>query len=273
MTSPDARLRLAFVLSWVVAALALAAAGLGLLVPEVYRAETAWVVPQNRGQDAVTLVALAVMAVSLRAAQWACPRGTLVWLGLLGYLAYTYTGAAFSYRFNELFLVYVGLFSCLGAALVAALSGVDAAALRGAFDARVPRQGVVVFLVVMSAVLCLLWFSQIVPFFTHGRVPPMIQQAQVPTVFVYVLDLGVVVPLALLAALWLWRDRAWGYVLAGFVLVKAATMGLALLAMTGFAMRAGLAVEPAMSIAWVVLAVAGLAMSWAYFRCCRSGGS
>jgi hypothetical protein len=273
MIAPNRRLRLAFTLSWLVLALAFVAAALGLFVPEVYRAETAWVIPQNRGQDTVTLAALVALAIALRAAQHASPRGTLVWLGLLGYLAYTYTGAAFSYRFNALFLVYVALFSCLGAALIAALSGVDAAALRGAFDTRVPRRGVVAFLVVMSVVLCLLWFSQIVPFYTHGHLPPMIEQAQVPTVFVYVLDLGVVVPLALLAALWLWRDRPWGYVLAGFVLVKAATMGLALLAMTGLAMQAGLAVAPELSIAWVVLALAGLAMSWAYFRRCSEGGS
>jgi hypothetical protein len=132
----NGRLQLAFRLSWIALALTLAAAGPGLFVPAVYRAETAWVVPQNRGQDLVTLVGLALMAVSLRA-----------------------------------------------------------------------------------------------------------------------------------------RGRAWGYVLAGFMRVKAATMGLALLAMTGFAWRAGLAVEVALSAAWVALAASGLAMSWAYFRRCRSGGA
>lgn len=209
MSATGGPLRVAFVLSWIVLMLAAIAAALGLLVPEVYRAETAWVVPQNRGQDAVTLVALMVIAVALRAAQRGSARGTLIWVGLLGYLAYTYTGAAFSYRFNELFLVYVALFSCIGAALIAALSGLDASALRAAFDERVPRRGVAVFLLLMSAVLCLLWFSHIVPFFIHGRLPAMIEQANVPTVFVYVLDLGVVVPLAVLAALWLCRDQPW----------------------------------------------------------------
>lgn len=270
MTKSCTSLRLAYGLSWLILVLAFFAAGIGLLVPALYRAETAWVVPQNRGQDLVTLMALVVFGLSLRAARRGSPRATLIWLGLLGYLAYTYTGAAFSYRFNELFLIYVALFSGLGAALIAALSGLRVNALRNAFDERVPRRGVAVFLVVMATTLCLLWFSQIIPFFTSGRLPPMIEQADVPTVFVYVLDLGVVVPLALLAVLWLWRDQAWGYVLAGFVLVKAATMGLALLAMTGFSLYAGLAVDPTMSIAWLVLAAAGLAMSWVYFRHCST---
>jgi hypothetical protein len=114
----------------------------------------------------------------------------------------------------------------------------------------------------------LLWLAQIVPFFVDGTLPPMIEKANTPTVFVFVLDLGVVVPLALRGAWWLGRDVAWGYVLAGFVLVKAATMGLALLSMTAFAFGAGQAVEPGLTIVWVVLAVSGPAMSLAFFRHC-----
>jgi hypothetical protein len=52
----------------------------------------------------------------------------------------------------------------------------------------------------MAALLCVLWFGQIIPFYTRGELPNMIVQAKTPTVFVYVLDLGVVVPLSLLAA-------------------------------------------------------------------------
>jgi hypothetical protein len=196
-----------------------------------------------------------------------------VWLGLLGYLAYTYTGASFAYRLNQLFLVYLALFGATGAALIAGLSGIDAGLLQRAFDERTRRGGVMAFLLTMAAALCLLWLSQIIPFFTRGELPNMIVLANTPTVFVYVLDLGVVVPLALLSAWWLVRGEPWGYVLAGFVLVKATTMGLALLAMAAFALRAGLQVELALSAAWATLAVAGLATSCTYFRHCRGFGA
>lgn len=262
------RLRVAFALSWLIVALAALAAAVGLLLGGVYR-ETAWVVPQNRGQDLVTLLALAVMVPVQRAAQRGSRRATLIWLGLLGYLAYTYTGAAFAYGFNQLFLVYVALFGTTGAALIAGLLGIDAGELQRAFDERTPRRGVVAFPLIMATVLCLLWFSQIVPFFTRGELPAMIVMARTPAVFVYVLDLGVVVPLTLLAAWWLWQRRAWGHALAGFVLVKATTMGLALLAMTVFALRAGLRVERVLSTVWVALAIAGLAMSWWFFAHCH----
>ena len=65
-------------------------------------------------------------------------------------------------------------------------------------------------LVIMAFILCLLWSSQIIPFYTRGELPNMIVQAKTPTVFVYVIDLSVVVPLALLSAWWLKQDRPWG---------------------------------------------------------------
>jgi hypothetical protein len=141
MTQPSSRLRMAFLLSWLVMTLAAIAAAVGLFAPSIYRAETAWVVPQSRGQDMVTLLTLVVMVPVLRAAQHGSPRATLIWLGLLGYLAYTYTGAAFAYAFNEPFPVYVALFGGTGAALIAGLSSVDAARLQGAFSDQARQRG------------------------------------------------------------------------------------------------------------------------------------
>jgi len=188
-------------LSGLVIVLAAGAAGVGLFMPSVCR-ETEWVVPQSRGQDLVTLLALLVLLPVIAAARRGSARSTLVWLGLLGYLAYTYTGAAFAYGFNVLFPLYVTLFALTGATLIAALSALDATAMQQAFDAHAPRRGVAVFLLAMAVVLTLLWASQIVPFYTRGQLPEMIVKAKTPTVFVYVLDLGVVVPLAFLSAWW-----------------------------------------------------------------------
>jgi hypothetical protein len=263
------RLDLGWRLSWTIGALAVLASALGLFMPSIYR-ETAWVLPQNRGQDLVTLLAVAVLLPVLPHARRGSPRATLIAFGLLGYLAYTYTGAAFAYGFNALFLVYVALFALCGAALIAGLSGIDPAALHAAFDAGTPRRAVATFLLLMGAMLCLMWLGQIVPYFFSGALPPMIEKAKTPTVFVFVLDLGVVVPLALLSAVWLWRGRAWGTVLAAFVLVKAMTMGLALLSMTVFSWRAGIEVEPMLAAAWALLASAGGAMAFWFFAHCAA---
>jgi hypothetical protein len=248
------------VLSTLVVPLATAASLAGLFVPGLYR-ETAWVVPQNRGQDLVTLAALCVLVVALILARRGSARALLIWIGVLGYVWYTYVGAAFVYRFNELFLVYVALFSLSSAALIALLAPLHVAALHATFDKNAPRRATALFLLAMAAILSAMWLSQIVAFLVSGALPDLIVKANAPTNYVFVLDLGVVVPVSVLGAVLLWRDAAWGYVLAAAMAVKAATMGLALLSMTAFAAAAGQPVEAGLVAVWVAIAVGGLGFS------------
>ena len=97
-------------LSFALALLAALAAATGLLAPSVYRDVPSWVA-QARGQDLVTLV---VVVPLMLAAQVGARRGStrafLVWLGCVGYIAYSYAIYAFSAHFNSLFLVYVATF-------------------------------------------------------------------------------------------------------------------------------------------------------------------
>lgn len=95
------------------------------------------------------------------------------------------------------------------------------------------------------------------------------RRAGTTTFFVYVLDLGVIVPLALIAALRLLRRRVWGEALAAVLLMKAATMGLALLSMTWFAARAGLGIAAGLTALWVGIAGGGLALSIRLLAHCR----
>jgi hypothetical protein len=111
--------------------------------------------------------------------------------------------------------------------------------------------------------------AQIAAALATGTVPELIERSDGAGNFVYVLDLGVVVPLSLLAASWLRRRSAWGDVLAGVLLVKAATMGLALLSMTWFSWRAGQPVEVGLTAAYTAIAAGGLAMSAWFFNHCR----
>ena len=110
----------ALALSLAIVPVAGLASGLGLLVPGLYR-DPSWLVPQARGQDLVTLLASASMLWALHAARRGSTRAHLVWLGILGYVAYTYVGAAFAYAYNELFLLYIALFGLSVFALALAL--------------------------------------------------------------------------------------------------------------------------------------------------------
>ncbi len=166
--------------------------------------------------------------------------------------------------------MYVALFSLSIFALIAAMTGIDVGEIQRRFDARTPRRAVAGYLAFVGALLTLLWLGQIVPFLTAGVLPELIVRAGTPTNFVYVLDLGLIVPLAFLIAVWLWRGDAWGDVLAGAILVKALTMGLALLSMTGFAWRAGQPIAPELALVWLVIAGGSLGMIVWFLRHCRA---
>ena len=259
-------------LSYSILMLATIASGVGLVIPEVYR-DNAWVTAQNRGTDLVTLVIVVpATLVVLAHYQRGSARARLVLFGLLGYFFYVYTGASLAYSFNYLFILYVALFSLSISALIALGISMDASSLRRAFDANTPWRAVWIFMVWLAVMLCIIWFSQILPFYLSGEIPQSIRDAGAPTMFVYVLDLGIVVPVAIIGAAWLRRGHPWGPVLAGFVLVKAATIGLALLGMTWFVSRAGEPVDFELAILWSVIALAGLGMSYWFLKHCRATG-
>ena len=255
-------------ITWLIALLtALAAAG-GLFIDDLYR-DPETLIPIIRGQDLITLFVAPLLVFTALEAHSGSTRGLLAYIGLLGYVLYTYTGAAFAYSFNALILVYIALFSLSIFTLVGVLVKLNAEQVREHFDATVPRKPIVVFLLMIVFALGIGELAQIIAFYTTGELPQAMQDIGATTYFVYVMDLGLIVPLSLLAAIWLWQDRAWGYVLAASMLIKAATMGLALLSMTWFAVDAGQSTD-GLTLLWAVITFGGLALSfWLLKHCDR----
>jgi hypothetical protein len=140
----------------------------GLVAPEVYRRNPATIIPALRGQDLVTLLALPVLGAALYRAWRGSARATLIWIGVLGYMFYTYAGAAVGYYFAELTLVYITLFSLSVFALAAAASGLTTTTIAEAFDLATPRRAVAGFLGLIGLLLAGLWLGQIGAFLTSG---------------------------------------------------------------------------------------------------------
>lgn len=257
-------LRLAQILTGLIIPLAAWASAGGLLVPGLYGDSPA-VAAVIQGQDLVTLLALPFLAIAMRGVGRGSKRALLVWFGLVAYILYTYTGAAFVYDFNAFFLIYVALFSLSLFALVTAAAGLDIDAFGAAFAASAPRLPVVIFLLLMAFILGIGELGQVVQYLMTGAVPELIPGTDAPPNFVFALDLGIIAPLSVLAATGLWRRRTWGQILSGILLIKAATMGLALLAMTWFGARAGLPAD-GLTMIWFAIAAGGLGLSIWLFR-------
>lgn len=258
-------------LSSVILLLALIASVIGLLRPTLYR-DSAMMLPQLFGQDLVTLLFGApLLAVGIALNARGSLRGRLVWLGALGYMLYTYATYAFGARWNELFLAYVTLFGLSLFTFASGLAQTDAASVRARSGPGTPRRSVGVFLVAVAVLVGLMWLSENVTAIASGKPPRSVTEAEIPTNFIHAIDLGVVLPAAALAGVLLLRGAPLGFLLAGLLLVKIATLGLAVVAMGLFVQRSGIDVPPVQLILFGGLTAVALGLAALFLRALSSG--
>jgi hypothetical protein len=196
----------------------------------LYRHETVSAAAQAVAQDVVTLlVGIPLLVVSMILFRKGTVRGKLLLAGTLAYFLYTYASFAFGAAYNVLFLVYVSLFSLSCFAFVLTLTGIDIPALPEHFTSGLPRRTISVFLFVVAFFVSFAWLGRIVPALSANR-PPLGLESYT-TLVIQALDLGLVVPIAVLSGILLWKGKAWGYMLSSVVLIKGMTLALAVSAM------------------------------------------
>ncbi|MCT9097522.1 hypothetical protein [Haloarchaeobius sp. HME9146] len=251
--------------SLVTLVLATLAAGAGLLVPSLYR-DSDPLLPQLYGQDFLTLtVAVPALAVALLLAARGSVRGYVAWLGVTGYLLYTYASYAVMTAFNPLYLVYVALFGLALFTLAAGVARLDPDVVRRQVGDG-PVRAAVAYQVVVALLVGVLWLADVVPASISGTIPAAIENTGLVTPVIQSLDLAVLLPAFALSAYWLWRGRAWGYAFTAVLLVKATTLGLAVLAMVAVMLRDGQPVSAPQIVVFVLLSVAGLAVTGWFLR-------
>jgi len=246
---------------------------LGFLRQGHYR-DAEYHLAQIFGQDVVTLgLGVPLLAVGLWFAVRGSLRGYVVWLGALGYMLYTWASYALMLYFNEFFLGYVALFGLSLYAFVGGILHLDPDAVRSRLDGRLPARLVIAYLVGMGLFIAAGWLAEIVPATLDGTVPESVELAQVPTSVIYAMDLAVLLPAVLLVAVWLRQRRAWGFVFTGVLLVKFATLGLAVLAMEARSIQTGVAGETGMIAVFGFITVASAVLGAKYLAAFRAAES
>lgn len=117
------------------------------------------------------------------------------------------------------------------------------------------------------------WLAEIIPATLDGAVPETIKLAEVPTSVIYAKDLAVLLPAVIVTAVWLRRRLAWGYVFTGVLLVKFATLGLAVLAMEIRSSQTAVGGEVGMMAVFAVIAFASIALGGRYLVALRTEGT
>lgn len=241
--SPDRR-RSLLRISWALGLFAFAAAATGLLwrgsgegfsvstfrgqTAEIYGRglyanDTLFVAGNNMASDLVTLlVALPLLALAMRLYLRGSLRGQLLLLGTFGY--FVYYGASYALgavAFNELFLVYVAMFSASVFGLVVSFGSFDPVRMRRA-AAGLPRRLPGWFMVASGVVTLGIWLTEPIGALLSGDPPKHLDTHT--TLFTNALDMGIIVPAAILAGVLILRRKPFGFVLAFSLLVLEALL-------------------------------------------------
>jgi hypothetical protein len=222
--------------------------------------------PTFLGQDGITLVCgIPLLVVGMRLARAGSIRGLFLWSGALFYVAYSYLFYVAGARFNALFLVYVAIVASSTYGLLALLFGLDREAVKARFDPSTPVRAIAGFFLSLSVVFAAMWIGIAVSAAAAGRDLDPVTRA------VIAVDGVVLLPLLCFAGLSLWRRHAWGYILAGMLLVKIAALGLTLVVNTWLQRWWGIVADPLQTAMFAVLLVGSVALLVPYLR--AAGGS
>ncbi|WP_020519440.1 hypothetical protein [Catelliglobosispora koreensis] len=215
-------LKSAQALTVVVAALMAVASAAGLLMPGLYReplaAETVL-----RAYDLVNLViaAPALLFASIFERRGG-HRAQLAWAGTLAYVVYAYAFYVFGTAFNDAFLLHVAVFSSSLYALVLTLANTNVAGIAASFQPRTPVRTVSILLLLLALPIGAFWVFSSLRLTLTGQLPAdtLLVQSLDSVHLSYVLDLALLVPAYVLAAVLLWRRAAWGYTAAAVLLIS-----------------------------------------------------
>jgi hypothetical protein len=273
-------------LSVLIALLAALAAGVGLIFQDggssfafttlrgqvvqiagqgLYRYDSIATAAQARGQDVVTLfLGIPLLVFALWLARRGSLRGQVLLTGTLGYFLYTYMSMAFLAAYNPLFLVYVALFSSSLFAFVQALTSIDRHLLPAHFSAHLPRRSIAVFFFTVGGFLLLMWVGLIVPPLLEGHAPLALESTT--TLVIQAMDLGILVPVAVMTGVLLLRRAPLGYLLASVLLIKFFTYGTAVTAMAVGELLAGVTLTAIVLVGFPLLTCTGIGLTIALLR-------
>lgn len=213
---------------------------------------------QMQANDLVTLVlGLPLLAISFWLTSRGSLRGRFLMAGTLGFILYTYITMCFGTHYNSLFLVYVALFSLSLFAFVLVMMTFDLETLPTRFSDKLPSGWISGLLFFAAGFLSLAWLGRIASTFAPGAVPAL---ENTTSMFIQAMDLGVIVPVCLLAGILLLRRLPWGYLLASVGLMKFLTMGTAVSLMALNMARLGVSVSAVELVVFPAMAIANLVM-------------
>lgn len=256
--------KIVYINSITIAVLALIATLSGLFWKGLYKNDTVSVAAQAMGQDLVTLIiCIPVLLISAYLISKDSLRGQLIWMGTIFYFLYSYTSMSFLASYNQLFLVYVALFSLSLYTFIYGIMSLDVKTIKNSFSPGVTIKIAGVFMWAMVAIIAFMWLSMMMESLLSGITPASLENYT--TFVIQALDLGVLVPAGIIAGLLLLKGRPWGYALISILIVKVSLLGMAILSMICFELQSGVIISWGQAAFFVIITLGGIIIALAFY--------
>ena len=235
----------------------------------LYAHDTTFSAGASQGADLVALfIVLPLVVVSFVFYRRGSLRGGFLLASALAYYLYYGASLGLIVAYNNLYLVYLALFSASFFAFILSLTMFDWPTLIAHISERLPRRGMAIFMFMVGAGVAFIWLSDVVNAQTTGSVPEALG-ANI-SLITYTLDVGVIVPACMLAGIQLLRRDPLGYLLAGVLTILLTLIGAMVIGTTIMQLYLGIEFTPGQMVGkigtWILMGGIAVWLSIAFLR-------
>lgn len=242
-------------LSIPLALLVIIASCFGIFSDNFYLRETPNWNTQAIGQDIIDLcIATPILLIAAFLSYRQYKSAIFIWGGTVIYFLYTFLIYAFSVHFNSMFIIYCLALGLSFYSFLYFLVVIGKEPVNEWFSEKVPIKFTAVYLIIISVMFYLLWFSQIIPSIAGGTIPPDLLESGLFTNPVHVIDISVFLPAIFLTAALLLKRNSFGFLLAPAILMFFILMDITLAFLTVIMNSRG--IETSYTIAIIMSALA-----------------
>jgi len=194
----------------------------------LYHHMSADVAPQGIAQDYVTLIiGIPLLLLALFYSRKGSLKGRYILGGTLGYFLVTYLFYLVMAMYNDFFLIYTVLLGTSFFAFVLTLFSFEVNRLPSVFNESTPVKTAGSFLILNAIMIALLWLGIVVPPLFDGTIIPA-ETEHYTTLIVQGLDLGLLLPLAIVSGILFIQRKPMGFLATPIYLVFLSILMLAL---------------------------------------------
>lgn len=190
----------------------------------LYAMDTYFKTPIHKGTDAVTLfIMLPLLLVTTVRLKKDTLKHRLLHLGILSYFMYNAISIAFSTSYNILFLSYILYFALTLVTTFIAFNGAIQCDIYKYIGDKYPHKSATA-LMILSGLSVFIWLMEVVNSLSSSV--PLKTMGAGTTEPTFIIDMGIIAPLAFIGAYSLYKKRKFGYIITPTLLMLNTTIGI-----------------------------------------------